>query len=177
MDHIQAKEFERAYTSMYNYYPKIKKMLVNYGANEDDAKDIFQEAILILSNKLEDPHFRLDAKISTYLYSVSRYLCKDFMAKKNKIVAIDQFHSLTEDIIEDHGEKEAQFEKIDRILKDLGERCKQILVAYYYKKKSMKEIAKEFEYATVNSAKNQKYKCLERAKKMAAENVLKIKEL
>jgi len=175
MELIKEGRYERAYTKMYDYYPKIKKMLLNFGASEDDAKDIFQEAILIVSNKLEDPTFQLDAKISTYLYSVSRYVCKDHMAKKNKIVSIDQFHSLTEDIVEDHEAKERQFERIDQILNDLGEKCKQILIAYYHKKKSMKDIAKEFNYSTVGSAKNQKYKCLERAKKMAHPDVAKMK--
>lgn len=176
MDLIRAEKFDLAYAKMYDYYPKIKKMLLNFGASEDDAKDIFQESILIVSNKLEDSTFQLNAKISTYLYSVSRYVCKDFMAKKNKVISIDQFHSLTEEIVIDHEAREQQFDQMDQILQNLGERCKQILIAYYYKKRSMKEIAEEFQYATVGSAKNQKYKCLERAKKMADLDLVKMKE-
>ncbi|MCG8574047.1 MAG: sigma-70 family RNA polymerase sigma factor [Flavobacteriales bacterium] len=177
LESIQAGHYEMAFTKMYDYFPKIKKMLLSYGASEDDAKDIFQEAIIIMSNKLEYPAFVLDAKISTYLYSVSRYLCKDVMAKKNKVIPIDKFHSLTEDLVEDYEEKESKFEQIDTVLQQLGEKCKNILIAYYYKKKSMKEIAEAFNYSTVNSAKNQKYKCLERAKKMVIEPQLKSQEI
>ena len=169
MDRFESGDEEGAFKLLYDYFPKIEKMLLGYGASEDDARDIFQEALIILSNKVHQPDFEIKAKISTYLYSMCRFMCKDVIKSKKHTVDIDQFHTLHEEVVTDHEQKEEQFEQVDEILKQLGEKCMRILIGYYYKKKSMKALAEEFGYATVNSAKNQKYKCLERAKKMAIE--------
>ena len=48
----------------------------------------------------------------------------------------------------------------------LGEPCKSLLEAFYLKKKSMQEIAGSFGYTNSENAKNQKYKCLMRLKKL-----------
>jgi hypothetical protein len=54
---------------------------------------------------------------------------------------------------------EASMEKI-------GEPCKTILEDYYIHRKSMLEIADRFGYTNAENAKNQKYKCLMRLKKL-----------
>lgn len=48
----------------------------------------------------------------------------------------------------------------------LGEPCKSILEAFYFKKQNMQEIAENFGYTNAENAKNQKYKCLMRLKKL-----------
>ena len=53
-------------------------------------------------------------------------------------------------------------------LSNLGEPCKTILVQYYYMKQTMQEIAAMFHYTNAENAKNQKYKCLQRLKKLVA---------
>lgn len=169
LDAVLAGDLDQAFRKMYDYYPKIKSMLLSYGASEDDAQDIFQEALLVMTDRLQKPDFVLNAKLSTYLYSVCRFMCKDVIAKNGKTVDIDSFHSIAEEMVVEYEETEQQYAVVDSVLKQLGEKCMNILIGYYYKKKSMQELADEYGYATVNSVKNQKYKCLERAKKMAAE--------
>jgi hypothetical protein len=51
-------------------------------------------------------------------------------------------------------------------MSSLGEPCKSLLEAYYLQKKSMLEIAGDFGYTNADNAKNQKYKCLMRLKKL-----------
>jgi hypothetical protein len=51
-------------------------------------------------------------------------------------------------------------------MNNLGEPCKSLLEAYYLQKKNMVEIATEFGYTNADNAKNQKYKCLMRLKKL-----------
>ena len=55
---------------------------------------------------------------------------------------------------------------MDKALNNLGEPCKTLLEAYYMQKKSMVEIAGSFGYTNADNAKNQKYKCLMRLKKL-----------
>jgi hypothetical protein len=51
-------------------------------------------------------------------------------------------------------------------MQNLGEPCKSLLESYYLQKKSMVAIAEEFGYTNADNAKNQKYKCLMRLKKL-----------
>jgi hypothetical protein len=55
---------------------------------------------------------------------------------------------------------------MDRALNSLGEPCKSLLEGYYLKKLDMNALAAEFGYTNADNAKNQKYKCLMRLKKL-----------
>jgi hypothetical protein len=55
---------------------------------------------------------------------------------------------------------------MERALNSLGEPCKSLIEAYYIHKKGMTDIAVQFGYTNADNAKNQKYKCLVRLKKL-----------
>jgi DNA-directed RNA polymerase specialized sigma24 family protein len=55
---------------------------------------------------------------------------------------------------------------MERAMGSLGEPCKSLLEAFYMQKRSMQEIASTFGYTNSENAKNQKYKCLMRLKKL-----------
>ena len=67
--------------------------------------------------------------------------------------------SITADIEDDKPLKQAQ----EAVMK-LGQKCKELLELFYFKKLSMKEIAKKLGFASEKGAKNQKYRCIEKAK-------------
>ena len=71
-----------------------------------------------------------------------------------------------EEEIENHEKKNNEFLIMDKAMMSLGEPCKSLLEAYYLQKKSMTEIAGSFGYTNAENAKNQKYKCLMRLKKI-----------
>ena len=68
--------------------------------------------------------------------------------------------------MEDFAKKDAAFAIMDRALNSLGEPCKSLLEGYYLNKKDMQALAAEFGYTNSDNAKNQKYKCLMRLKKL-----------
>jgi hypothetical protein len=55
---------------------------------------------------------------------------------------------------------------MDRALNSLGEPCKSLLEGFYIKDLDMQTLAKDFGYTNADNAKNQKYKCLMRLKKL-----------
>ncbi len=59
---------------------------------------------------------------------------------------------------------------MEQSLNSLGEPCRSLLKAYYLETKSMVEIAGDFGYTNADNAKNQKYKCLMRLKKIFGQN-------
>lgn len=169
---IRDGKHSRALDDLYKGYPAIRKFILSYGGREDDAADIFQEALIIFCQKAAEPQFTLNARISTYLFSVCKYMWKDRLVKENRFTYTDQFDDLT-DISEliDKYEEEKKYLYLDTILNTIGDRCRELLQAFYVKKWTMHTIAGEMGFASEASAKNQKYKCLERAKKMAMEQI------
>ena len=51
-------------------------------------------------------------------------------------------------------------------LDEIGEPCKTLLKDFYIKNLSMKDIQEKFGYTNTDNAKTQKYKCLQRLKKI-----------
>ncbi len=71
-----------------------------------------------------------------------------------------------EEEIEEHEQRNAAFAIMDRAMGSLGEPCKSLLEGYYIQKKDMQQLAEMFGYTNADNAKNQKYKCLMRLKKL-----------
>ena len=111
--------------------------------------------------------FKLTSAIGTYLYSVSRFLWKDELIKRKGKTAVNvdfEFTSEEESEFQLAIEREAKFKQIESILTQIGDKCLQLLKLFYYDGLKMKEIASKVGLKSEKIAKNQKYKCLERAK-------------
>ena len=52
----------------------VQSLIINNNGTADDAKDIFQEAMIVLYEKARSGTFELSCQIKTYVYSVSRRL-------------------------------------------------------------------------------------------------------
>jgi len=157
----------KAFLKLYKGYPSVEKLILSKGGSKEDAKDIFQDALFIFYQKAKDHQFQLTAAISTYLYSVCRFLWKDELKKRNKkeFTTIDiELKDNDRDELKEIIEKESKFQLIEDVLKQIGEKCLKLLSMFYYNSLSMKDIANKLAFKTENVAKNQKYKCLERAK-------------
>jgi len=156
---------------LYKHFPSIQHMVVTHGGDAEEAYDLFQDALLVLIEKIKSGTFELTASLKTYLYSVCKYKLYDKNRKHKALNYTDNVPEFQEDEShEDQGfmhEIERKFEVIDQVLANLGEKCVEILQRFYHNKESMDTIANQLGYANVNTVKTQKYKCLERAKKMA----------
>ena len=150
-------------------YASIQSFVLNNNGSVDDARDIFQEAMIVLYEKSGLPTFSLTCQIRTYLYSVCRRLWLKRLQQLGKFST--QVENLEETIpvdeeIEDHEKKNDDFILMEDAMTKIGEPCKSLLDAYYIQKKNMQEIAGEFGYTNADNAKTQKYKCLVRLKKL-----------
>jgi len=55
-------------------YSLCAAFVLNNNGTKDDAKDLFQEALIVLIQKLKIPEFELTANIKTYMYAIVRNL-------------------------------------------------------------------------------------------------------
>jgi len=147
----------------------IQSFIIQNNGSYDDARDIFQEAMVVLYEKSKDSNFQLTSQIKTYVYSICRRLWLKRLQYNQKLVApVDSLQETVpvEEEIEQKVKLDSDFDMMDVAMKSLGEPCKSLLEAYYINKKHMTEIADEFGYTNADNAKNQKYKCLMRLKKL-----------
>jgi len=71
-----------------------------------------------------------------------------------------------EEDIEEYERKDQEFAMMEKAIGSLGEPCKSLIEAFYIQKRNMQDIATQFGYTNADNAKNQKYKCLMRLKKL-----------
>ena len=150
-------------------FPVVLRMILQHNGTEDDAKDVFQEAIIILYEKACKGDFTLTSRLKTFLYSVCRHLWLKKLQGNHGLYALpSELEEIipAEEIVDDHEAKDEQFRIMEKAMDSLGQPCKTILEDYYLHKLSMQEIAEKFGYTSSENAKNQKYKCLMRLKKM-----------
>ena len=160
------------------HYHIINSWLVKNGGTSADAADIFQEAMVVLFGKAQDKDFRLTCSIGTYLFAVSKHLWYKKIQQQYKSPVFLQEKTGEEDSdngdigvayeedINVHMEREAHYEQLNSALDQIGEPCRSLLKAYYHHNKNMQEIAADFGYTNPENAKNQKYKCLTRLRKL-----------
>ncbi|HEV8079195.1 MAG TPA: sigma-70 family RNA polymerase sigma factor [Chitinophagaceae bacterium] len=150
-------------------YTTIQSFIVKNNGYPDDARDIFQEAMIVLYEKVSSGSFELTCQIKTYLYSICRRLWLKRLQQLQRFnpstESIEQIVSV-EDELDTHEKRNADLIIMENALNKIGEPCKSLLKAYYLQKKSMPEIAEFFGYTNADNAKTQKYKCLVRLKKI-----------
>lgn len=161
---------EEALNKLYvSYFPMVLQFILNNNGDEDDAKDVYQESIIVLYNKIKSGNFELSSKLKTFIYAVSRRIWLKKLAqqskKTNNIADFEDVLAVEEEV-EMHEQKNMQFDKMKVALDSLGEPCKTIIEDFYIHNLSMQDICDKFGYTNADNAKTQKYKCLQRLKKI-----------
>ena len=166
---LQHDQQEKAFRRLYKYFPKVEKhILVNSGSKEE-ALDIFQDALVILYQKVQDMPVDSPVKIDGFLINTCKLLWNNELRKKKVRTGDDSGLGRLEyeDDIAAQIEKEEKIQLIEEVIRKLGEKCRKILEMFYFKSLSMENIAKKVGFKTVKSAKVQKYKCMENARSLA----------
>lgn len=148
-----------------NFYSKINFFIKKNSGDDDDANDIFQEAIIIIFRKLKANELVLDCTFETYLYSVCRFLwLKQLEKRKIEKEKIKDNHDYNEDLYDDGLEKVADLNERYRLYQkhftNLGKDCQKIL-QLYFDKVPLKNIAQIMGFKSEKYAKKRKFKCKE----------------
>ncbi len=158
--------FQKIYIENREAFIKFSK---KFNIKEYDAADIYQDAIIILrENAINGKINSLDSSISTYLFAIGKYKIYQFHRKNSKV----EFNN---DILIE--EKNIEFdvnyydEKITnqqmllkKYLSKLGERCKSILILFYYQGYTLDEITSILNYSDKKVLKSQKSRCVKQLK-------------
>lgn len=150
-------------------YKMVQSLIINNNGSIHEAKDVFQEAMIVLYEKARSGKFELSSQVRTYLYSVSRRIWLKRLQQTNRYTgemeSLSELLPVEEDLVL-HEKKEEELQLLEKAIAGLGEPCKGLIEAFYFQKRNMQEIASQFGYTNADNAKNQKYKCLMRLKKL-----------
>lgn len=170
----------RVFKALYADFKKVTGFITQNSGSEEDAKDFFHEALIVLYEKIINNDFELKSKLSTYLFSICKNLWLYHLRDKkpiifNNINKTENDLSLAENPIEKQEDIIQQNEKIALIMKkidELKEPCYSILMLFYFKKMDYKAIAQKLNYKTEKVVKNQKYRCLQKIKESLPDTIL-----
>jgi RNA polymerase sigma factor (sigma-70 family) len=160
---------KRAVETIYREnYNMIQALVINNNGSYEDAKDIFQEALIVLFEKVKAGNFELNCQIKTFVFSVSKRLWLKRLLLQNRFQISEGNEEIVsvDEEMDEHERRNNEFVMMERAMAGLGEPCKSLLESFYLQKKNMQDIALEFGYTNSENAKNQKYKCLMRLKKL-----------
>ncbi|WP_425554338.1 RNA polymerase sigma factor [Hymenobacter glaciei] len=166
---------ERALAHLYRlHWPMVSHFVLQNSGSEDDAQDVYQEGVMVFYEKVRNGSLELSCQIKTYLYAVCRRLWLKRLTSKSRFgvrLLDDEEHGpylntgAEEDVLAAE-EQDRRFATMSDALNSLGEPCKSLLEGFYLLDKSMQDLTAEFGYTNADNAKNQKYKCLVRLKKL-----------
>ncbi|MDP3913563.1 MAG: sigma-70 family RNA polymerase sigma factor [Bacteroidota bacterium] len=148
-----------------NFYSKINFFIKKNNGDDDDANDIFQEAIIIIYRKLKANELVLDCTFETYLYSICRFLwLKQLEKRKIEKESIKDNHEFNDELYDDSLEKVTDLNERYRLYQkhfvNLGKDCQKIL-QLYFDKVPLKTIAQMMGFKSEKYAKKRKFSCKE----------------
>ncbi len=156
-------DYKSIYTSC---YPMVRSMVLKNSGTQDDARDIFQEAIIILYQNSTREKFELNVGTCTYLYSIARNKWLKHIRDNEKKTSLDDTDELQDDkTFADDDEQKQRQRLLIKHLSNLGEKCQNI-IKLYFEGKPGEEIAKELEFSSYEYYRVAKNRCIENLKKL-----------
>lgn len=158
-----------AYNLLYTfYYPSIEKFIRKNSGTAADAKDVFQETILVLLDKVPKSDFILTSSIKTYIMAVATniWLKRLRAAKRTTSFEIKyELQDMTLSEWEQLEEQRIQHHWLQRIFERITRHCVIFLTKTFLSGASREQLIEEMGYKNSHTFDNQKYKCLEQARK------------
>ncbi len=160
-----------SYKALYKEnFASVEKFIVNNSGTPDDAKDIFQDAMLVLIQKLRGDNFELTASLKTYIIAI----CKNLWFKKLRKISYHREIELTEiqsdqfycEISSSIYNEKTYWEKLQTYLRKITAHCNYLIQSMFFKNKNIEDIQKEFGYSSLHNAQNQKHKCITQLRKI-----------
>ena len=155
---------ELAFTQLYRQLPDVMTMVRTHGGSRTEARDLFQDALVIIHEKAQDPAWMFTGSLAAYLYGICRNLwLAELRAMGRAEKHIDAL-AAQPDNEQPTTDNEPLTQLAERAFAALGEKCRELLTRFYLNNEPLAAIAEAFGYAGEGAAKTRKYKCLEQAR-------------
>ena len=152
------------------HFELLSRYILNNSGNEQDAEDIFQEVIVAFINLVQAGKFRGESSIRTFLFSLNKNIWLNELKRKGRAMIREEKYEkqneqpeVTADVAMEMGQTKVDLMKV---IEELGENCKKILLLFYFENRSMKEIVAHLPYENEQVVRNKKSKCLKKLEQL-----------
>ncbi len=142
-----------------DFFPLLRAWISRNQGNEEAARDIFQEAMVVIFEKVQDESFRLTHSFRAYLLGVGKNLWL-MQLRRRPHAELPEEDPGSPDLsttIADDLQRHARFELYRDYFNRLGDNCQQVL-SWFLNGKTLREIATQLD-TTEKYAKKRKYLC------------------
>lgn len=147
-------------------FPAVCRYVNKRGGTLDEAKDIFQDSIIIYYEKVITQS--IDCKDDkAYVMGIAKHLWLKKFKSRNKV---EDEHQLQD--VASVEEEQPSSQKILHYLTHAGQKCMDLLRAFYYDQLPVQSVAELFGFSGQHSASVQKYKCLEKVRDQIQQKAL-----
>jgi RNA polymerase sigma factor (sigma-70 family) len=160
IEYLRNNRYQKAVNGLYDVLSSVRKYIHSNSGTTDDAKDIFQDALVVLYKNVQSQTFTLTVPLKTYLLAIVKNLWLQELRRRNKIPVTTEQADVPDMVLTD----DKNFGIAKAAFNLLGEKCRQLLILFYFKKKTYRELASFLAFGDERTAKNQKYRCLQKAK-------------
>ncbi len=155
------------------YYPMVARFVLKNSGTENDARDLFQEVLIVVYKAIHKTDFSLTSKLSTYIHSIAKRMWLYKLRGKKDVQHMQgisiQLKENTRDVLEQKKQYEERHLLVSEMLHQLSEGCQKIILQFYFQKKRIKEIAREMDNSEA-AVKVKKGRCLKKMIKMIREH-------
>ncbi len=157
------------------YYEELELFLFKNGGTKQDAEDVFQEGITRFIKVVLSGKFRFEATIKTYLFTAWVNHWGYLNKKRGKDKERDENYyygnlQSSKTVLKDIEESERE-ELTLKFFDNIGDKCKDVLYAFYYQGLSYKEMISRFPgYSDEQVLRNKKHACIKKLKSLVKEN-------
>lgn len=157
---------EKALDELYRkYYRMMTQAIIKNSGTEQEAKDIYQDALIVFWQKAVSQQLVLTSKISTYIYSICLNLWRKELDRKSRLS-----HEEKDSIEYIDNESQERSKIIHQCIQQLGDTCQKILMFYYFDDMSLQDISQKLGFANAETVKTKKYKCKKRLDNLVKAN-------
>ncbi|WP_207632767.1 RNA polymerase sigma factor [Foetidibacter luteolus] len=168
LQNLKSADINSSVTFLYsNYFEQVVRSIASTGGNRQDGADIFQEAVIVLIDKVKTGAFKQQSGVGTFLLAIAKNLWLHEMRTRGRRVKREKMFMQdvpTGQEPESRVANPAGRYSITQLLQSTGEVCMKILTGFYYQDKSMRELLEEFNYENEQVLRNRKSKCMKKIK-------------
>jgi RNA polymerase sigma factor (sigma-70 family) len=143
------------------YYPIIEGYIIHNQGSQEQARDIFQDAMIIVYNRIKSNELELTCKFGTYLYAICKNIWmqerKKYLLRAEKIrqqpLEVNDPGPADDPLLQNH-----LTHLFNKHFEELSKDCQKIL-SMYFNNFSVEDIRAAMNYKDLHHTADRKYRC------------------